>query len=114
MKHYGLEDVEFSIRAWRLGALLLAVPTGRIEHLFRSGQPFEVPQTSLLYNATRTAVLHLTGKRLKATLEALSMHPDFAKQMIELFAGDVFERRSLIDERACKDMEEYFEAFSIQ
>lgn len=114
MKHYGFEDVEFSFRAWRLGAPLLGVPTARIEHQFRSHQPFEVPRASFIYNAARTAVLHLTGERLKAMLSALSVHPDFTNQLIELFAGDILERKSLIDARACKNMEEYFEAFPIQ
>jgi GT2 family glycosyltransferase len=111
MRHYGFEDVEFCLRAWRLGARLLAVPTSRIEHRFRSRQPFEVLYSSFLYNAVRTAVLHLTGARLKTTLEILSRHPDFAQQMIDLIAGDVFVRKSMIDNRARRDIEEYFDTF---
>ena len=111
MKHYGFEDVEFCLRAWRLGARLLGVPASRIEHWFRNSQPFEVPYTSFTYNAVRTAVLHLTGERLKETLNALSRHPDFMPQMIDLIADDMFTRKSVIDNRACRDIREYFAAF---
>lgn len=111
MRHYGFEDVEFCLRAWRLGARLLAVPASRIEHWFRSRQPFDVPQASFIYNAVRAAVLHLTGERLKATLDTLSKHPEFVQQMIDLIASDVFTRKSVIDNRACRDIQEYFDAF---
>jgi GT2 family glycosyltransferase len=114
MKHYGFEDVEFCFRAWRLGAALLAVPTARVEHVFRGAQPFDVPQASFIYNAARTAILHLAGQRLKVTLDALSIYPDFTRQIIELFAGDIIERKSFIDARACRNMDEYFAAFPIQ
>jgi GT2 family glycosyltransferase len=111
MRHYGFEDVEFSLRAWRLGTRLLGVPASRIEHWFRTCQPFEVPYASFTYNAIRTAVLHLTGERLKDTLHALSRHPDFMPQMIDLLSGDIFTKKSVNDHRACRDIQEYFAAF---
>lgn len=111
MKHYGFEDVEFCLRAWRLGARLLGVPTSCIEHWFRNSQPFEVPYMSVTYNAVRTAVLHLSGERLKETLIALSRKTDFVPQLIDLIADDVFTRKSVIDNRASRDIREYFSEF---
>jgi hypothetical protein len=111
MKHYGFEDVEFCLRAWRLGARLLGVPMSCIEHWFRRSQPFEVSYSSITYNAVRTAVLHLSGERLKETLNVLSRNTDFVPQMIDLIAGDVFTRKSAIDNRACRDIWDYFAEF---
>jgi GT2 family glycosyltransferase len=101
MRHFGFEDVEFCLRAWRLGARLLGVPVSRIDHRFRGGHPFEVPRSSFVYNAVRTAILHLDGERLKATLTSWSRHPDFTHQMIDLISGDVLHRKSAINSQAC-------------
>jgi GT2 family glycosyltransferase len=108
MRHYGLEDVELCLAAWRLGIPVLGVPAACIDHLFRTTPPFFAPSPSYLYNQIRTALIHFQGNRLETTLRALSTDRNFPGQVIEVLTSDWITRRLDLERRGVREIEPFF------
>ena len=65
MKIWGVDDVEFSFRAWQCGAYVEIVPCSRVGHIFRKHIPYSFQDSSarkvVYHNAVRTAEVTLEG-----------------------------------------------------
>lgn len=75
---FGIEDVEFALRWWRLGNTALGVPSSRISHDFRKVAPYPAERLAWLQNVIRTSLTHLTGELLTESVMASARFPDFA------------------------------------
>jgi hypothetical protein len=65
---FGLEDVDLSLRWWRLGRPLLGVPASHVTHRFRVQPPYPPDMQAWLENVLTTALRHLSGARLAETV----------------------------------------------
>lgn len=112
LHHYGLEDVEFCFTAWRLGIPVVGVPSSHVAHLFRSRLPYPVDAGAAAYNLVRVALIHLSGERRNASLDAAAALPRAAQQMAAALASDWECRRAALDRRSVRPIEGFFDTFA--
>ncbi|THA33708.1 glycosyltransferase [Streptomyces sp. A1547] len=110
-RELGLEDVDFSLRAWRAGVDVLAVPGARLAHRFRSYPPYRLSSTSRAYNLVRVALVHFDGSRREECLRKVIGTPRAAEVLVEAFAGNWEEQRAAVETRGVRSVEAYFERF---
>jgi hypothetical protein len=83
-----LEDVDFSLRAWRAGIDVLAVPAARLAHRFRPNPPYRLSSASRAYNLARVALLHFDGSRREECLRKIIGTPRAAEVLVDAIASD--------------------------
>ncbi|MFD9498047.1 glycosyltransferase family 2 protein [Streptomyces sp. NPDC060035] len=74
---FGLEDVELGLRWWRAGYPVLGAPDSVVTHRFRTLPPYRPEEQAWLQNILRTALLHLSGPQLQASVMACSRFSTF-------------------------------------
>ncbi|MGC0208250.1 glycosyltransferase family 2 protein [Streptomyces levis] len=110
-RELGLEDVDFSLRAWRAGLDVLAVPGARLAHRFRPYPSYPLSGTSRAYNLARTALVHFGGSRREECLRKVIGTPRAAEVLVEAFAGDWEAERAAVEATSVRPVEAYFETF---
>ncbi|MER5933965.1 glycosyltransferase [Streptomyces sp. NPDC002054] len=110
-RELGLEDVDFSLRAWRAGVDVLAVPGARLAHRFRPCPPYRLSRTSRAYNVTRVALVHFDGSRREECLRKVIGTPRAAEVLVEALAGDWEAQRAAVEATSVRSVEAYFERF---
>lgn len=110
-RELGQEDVEFSLRAWRLGVDVLAAPDARLAHRFRARPAYGVKSTSRAYNIARTALIHFEGHRREECLRKVVGTPRAAEVLVDAFASDWEERRNAIAAISTQTIEAFFAHF---
>ncbi|WP_368911985.1 glycosyltransferase [Taklimakanibacter deserti] len=107
-RELGQEDVEFSLRAWRAGVDILAVPTARLEHRFRPMPPYPLNSASRAYNVARVALIHFDGPRREECLRRIIGTPRAAEVLVDAFASDWEAERARISAICLRTAEAYF------
>jgi GT2 family glycosyltransferase len=97
----GGEDTELCVRLWRAGCLCLAVPRASAGVRFRGDAPPD--PTDFLHNRLRLGVLHLSPPHLRRFLEPFRRSSDFPEAFARVLAGDISDRRALLDAISCFD-----------
>ncbi|MEU2930571.1 glycosyltransferase [Streptomyces sp. NPDC007251] len=110
-RELGLEDVDFSLRAWRAGFDVLAVPGARLAHRFRMYPPYHLSSTSRAYNLARAALVHFSGSRREECLRKVIGTPRAAEVLVEAFASDWEAQRTAVEATSVRPLEAYFETF---
>ncbi|RNL70941.1 glycosyltransferase family 2 protein [Streptomyces sp. I6] len=110
-RELGLEDVDFSLRAWRAGIDVLAVPSARLTHRFRPNPPYRLSSASRSYNVARVALIHFSGNRRAECLRRIIGTPRAAEVLVDAFSGDWEEQRNMLVATSVRSIEEYFERF---
>ncbi|MFE2236219.1 glycosyltransferase family 2 protein [Streptomyces sp. NPDC059442] len=110
-RELGLEDVDFSLRAWRAGIDVLAVPSARLQHRFRPNPPYRLGSASRAYNVARVALVHFEGPRREACLRRIIGTPRAAEVLVDAFAGDWEEQRARLAQTGSRTVEEFFATF---
>ncbi len=110
-RELGLEDVDFSLRAWRAGIDLLALPTARLEHQFRSYPPYRLSSASRAYNVARVALTHFEGERRAECLRTVIGTPRAAEVLVDAFASDWEDQRDHLAASSVRTLDAYFERF---
>jgi GT2 family glycosyltransferase len=108
MSDFGFEDVEFSLRAWRLGHDIVAANQSVIWHDFRKSAPYARNNTTWLANMILTALLHFDGEDQRRTLTAAAGYSAFAEAVIDVLGTDWRRLRGWIDDRSVRDLEAYW------
>ena len=108
MADFGFEDVEFSLRSWRLGHDIVTVPESIICHDFRLSAPYGRNNITWLANMVLTALLHFDGDDQRRTLTAAAGYSAFAEAVITVLGTEWRRRRNWIDERSVRDLETYW------
>jgi GT2 family glycosyltransferase len=112
MRDFGTEDVELSLRAWRLGCSILTVPDSCVLHDFRRDAPYVMRSESWLANVLLTALLHFDGERLRQTMRAAGGFASFSPAITSVLSSQWLERKAWIDVRSVRTLQTYWEAFS--
>jgi glycosyltransferase involved in cell wall biosynthesis len=95
---FGLEDVEFALRWWRAGHPAFGVPESMITHTFRDHPPYRPDYRAWLQNILRTAVVHLAGSRLRASVMACAQFDSFPTAIASVLAEPwIAIRQRLLD-----------------
>ena len=110
-RELGQEDIEFSLRAWRLGVDLLAVPHARLAHKFRQYPPYPLNSASRGYNLARVALIHFDGARRADCLRSLVGTPRGCEVLVDAIASDWQEEKQALDARSAKSAVAYFDRF---
>ncbi|WP_405624897.1 glycosyltransferase [Streptomyces sp. NBC_00016] len=110
-RELGLEDVDFSLRAWRAGLDVLAVPGARLAHRFRPYPPYRLSGTSRAYNLARAALVHFGGSRREECLRKVIGTPRAAEVLVEAFASDWEAQRAALEATSARPLKAYFETF---
>jgi glycosyltransferase involved in cell wall biosynthesis len=111
MADFGFEDVEFSLRAWRLGHDIVTAADSVIWHDFRKSAPYASNNTTWLANMVLTALLHLDGEDQRRTLTAAAGYSAFANAVIDVLGTDWRHQRDWIDERSVRDLATYWKRY---
>ncbi len=110
-RELGLEDVEFSLHAWRMGLQVVAVPRARLEHRFRAAPHYDLRATSRAYNLARLALVHFEGARQERCLRSLIGLPRASEIIIEALASDWERRRDALRAACARSAEDFFRRF---
>lgn len=110
-RELGLEDVDFSLRAWRAGIDVLAVPSAQLAHQFRSHPPYRLSSASRAYNLARVALIHFDGRRREDCLRSIIGTPRAAEVMVEAFASDWEDQRGQLSALSSRPIERFFDHF---
>ncbi len=108
---WGCEDIELSLRLWRLGYRLLLEPGVAAAHLFRSKPPYPIEAVNVLHNKIRMAAVHFREPRLTRVVDELRSLQSFPEAMSLVLADNVAARRAKVDASAKRDSEWFFQRF---
>ena len=111
MRDFGVEDVELSLRAWRMGRSIRTAPAALITHEFRTQTPYAMNRQSWLINVLETALVHLDLERLYRTLQAAAGFATFAPAITAVLVSNWQARKQWIDTRTVRPLTEYWERF---
>jgi len=104
MREWGGENIEMSLRIWRCGGDIEAVPCSRIGHMFRRARPYTFHGEVYRRNELRLASVWLP----EYLPVVYKVQPDLPKFMHTV--GDVSSRRALQDRLQCKSMDWYIDS----
>lgn len=113
MRTYGVEDLEISLRSWRLGGPVQVVPRAEVAHYFREKTTCNVGWTDVIYNSLRMAHLHFSGEPLARLVRHWESYPDYREACLLLEQSDVHERRRQIDGRWHRTADWFCRTFEI-
>jgi GT2 family glycosyltransferase len=111
MRGFGVEDVELSLRAWRMGRSIRTAPAALITHEFRTQTPYAMNRQSWLTNVLETALVHLDLVRLQRSLQAAAGFATFAPAITTVLASGWLDRKQWIDARTIRPLTEYWSRF---
>ena len=110
-RQLGLEDVELSLRAWRLGVDVLSVPGARLAHCFRDRPAYPLDPSSRCFNLACLALVHLPQARRAMCLRTIVGSPRASEVLVDAFCSGWEEERRAFDARSVRSVEEFFERF---
>ncbi|MEV4442147.1 glycosyltransferase [Streptomyces sp. NPDC049577] len=110
-RELGLEDVDFSLRAWRAGIDVLAVPSARLAHRFRPNPPYRLGSASRAYNLARVALVHFTGSRREECLRKVIGTPGAAGVLVDALVSDWEQRRIVLEATSSRTVEAFFACY---
>jgi GT2 family glycosyltransferase len=110
-RELGLEDVDFSLRAWRAGVDIIAAPLAKLTHKFRPTPPYRPGAASRVYNVAKVALTHFDGVRRERCLRTLIGVQGGAEALVDAFCSDWESRRRGINEFSMREIETFFEEF---
>lgn len=108
-RELGLEDVEFSLRAWRMGTELVSVNGARLSHRFSDVPTYSLNPQSRGYNLAVLALMHFTGERRHQCLSSIIGGPRASETLVDALASGWEHQRTQMNELAIRSIAEYFE-----
>jgi len=120
MPVYGAAEPEFSVRLWLSGAEIVSLPDLVLQHRFRPAserRPFlEAIGAMQVHNYLRFGLLYLDPPRVLQMLQyyASAAPRIFEKALRRVWAGDVWNRRTLLQSRLPNDFSSFVRRFGIR
>jgi GT2 family glycosyltransferase len=110
-RELGQEDIDFSLRAWRAGIDVLAVPSAKLAHRFRPYPTYRLSSTSRGYNVARIALIHFDGARREECLRRIIGTPRAAEVLVDAMSSDWEVQRNTIEALSSRTIEAFFDHF---
>jgi GT2 family glycosyltransferase len=110
-RELGQEDVDFSLRAWRAGIDVLAVPSARLAHRFRPNPPYRLSSASRAYNVARVALIHFDGSRREECLRKIIGTPRATEVLVDAIVSDWEDQRNALATTSSRTIEAFFDNF---
>jgi GT2 family glycosyltransferase len=110
-RQLGLEDVEFSLRAWRLGVDVRSVLGARLAHCFRDRPAYPLDPSSRGFNLACLALVHLPQARRAMCLRTIVGSPRASEVLVDAFCSGWEEERRALEAKSVRSVEEFFERF---
>ena len=107
----GAEDLELSLRLWRLGYACTLVPQIHVTADFSI--PDVTDQRLFLLNLLRVAVIHLTGPDLATVVASLRGNASLPEVLAEVTSSDAGTRRAAIGQLARHDFAWFLRRFPL-
>jgi sulfotransferase famil protein len=107
----GVEDVELSLRLWRLGYACTLVPQIRVTADFST--PDVTDRRLFLLNVLRVAITHFSGPNLARVVAALRGDALLPEVLTEVTLSDVGARRAIIERLARHDFSWFLQRFPL-
>ena len=111
---YGAEDLELSLRLWRMGYECLAVPAAEVAHAWKERTADSLEWRPFLANLIRLATLHLSLENLAQFNACLSAAEDFPRAYAHVLAGDALRRREELSTLCACDDDWFFARFGME
>lgn len=103
MQEWGSEHIEMSMRAWRCGGSVEAVPCSRIGHMFRKVRPYTFHGEASNRNKKRLISVWFEGRNAERVFEVEPHLRDMSDR------GDVTTRLATKEKLQCKSMDWYIQ-----
>jgi glycosyltransferase involved in cell wall biosynthesis len=119
MPVYGAAEPEFSVRLWLIGAEIQCVPDLVLKHRFRppsERRPFlDAIRAQEIYNYLRFGLLYLDPPRITEMMRyyAVAAPEYFDSAVKQVWAGDVWQRRDLLQQRLPMDFDSFVKRFRL-
>lgn len=101
MTEWGGENIEQSLRIWRCGGAIRALPCSRVGHMFREKRPYIFHGEASRINNERVAAVWLENHIVDAARSDKGQYGDLSH------AGSIDERLALKKSLGCKNMDWY-------
>jgi len=101
MTEWGGEQIEMSLRMWRCGGAIRALPCSRVGHMFREARPYKFHTEAYYRNNRRVAAVWLENHVADAAKADKNQFGDLSG------IGSIDERLALKKRLGCKDMDWY-------
>lgn len=114
---WGMEDLEFVLRAWLFGYDCLLHPQIEVDHLSRDVHALPDYQTDWscgLRNVLRVAMLHLGPHHIERVLASYASDPQLPAAIAGLVSTDVWQRRASFEAQRSRTDEEFIDTFAIR
>jgi GT2 family glycosyltransferase len=114
---WGMEDLEFALRAWLLGFDFYLHPDVEVGHLARNPKscpPYQRDWETALRNILRIATIHFSQPRIQHVFEYYLSDRAFAKALARVAVSDAWERRTNLLDARCRTDDFFFERFEIR
>jgi GT2 family glycosyltransferase len=105
---FGVEDVELGLRWWRAGYPVLGAPDSVVTHRFRTAAPYRPDRQAWLQNVLRTALLHLSGDQLRASISACAQFDFFGSAIATVLAEPWIATHRQLAEAGRRSVSAYF------
>jgi GT2 family glycosyltransferase len=113
--HWGVEDIELSLRTWFLGYRCLVSPRVQVAHYFKQNEQrnFSISWEEYDVNLLRCVLTYFSGRRLDTILSALRRRENFNRSLDRVTEDAAFwKRRDELRRRFCRDEEWFFARFA--
>ncbi len=114
LRKWGREDLEFSIRLWRLGYDLIFSPNAKIGHSWERERTFEVSWEQVNYNIIRIVLLLFSSKyQKKVFLDMEKVHKGHCKKYLKELHEDrnFYKRQKDLNKKMTRSFEDYLDNF---
>ncbi len=114
MRTWGREDLEYSLRLWRMGYDLSMSPRAAIAHSWERKRTFDISWEEVDYNILRTVLTIFSPKWAeKVMAEVSTARPENAKHALAELQKDqkFIARKKELEVKFTRSFEQYIEAF---
>ncbi len=112
-RHWGAEDMEFSLKSWLRGYEIYVEPSVEIEHFFKTQREYELVWKNIDYNNLLVAMLYFTPEQIQRTVLSIQAQRDIKDIFDMMLDKKIIGKRVENLKKFKYDMKWYAEKFDL-